>query len=262
MTILITNDDGYRSWGLNTLYRATKEVFGNDIVVVVPEGYQSSTGMSFTFHKPLRVEKLVYEKMPCLAISGTPSDCVFMALNYLFKNKITMVLSGVNNGMNAGMDAIYSSGTVSAAMCAAIFKIKSAAFSKDLWEESLDTENKKEMDKVFPKLVYILNIIKNKGFPKGVELLNVNFPKELKKSTKIKIVRAERSVFENAVQKEKDPRGKEYYWLYGTLKKNLDKIADLAALLNGNITVTPIKLFASGEKDMSDVRSMFYDSKT
>ncbi len=240
MTIKQTNDDGYKSCGIHVLYAAAKKVFGKDVMVVAPDKYQSSTGMSFTFHKPLRIEKLKYESMPCFAISGTPADCVFMSLNHLRRKKITMVLSGVNNGMNAGLDAIYSSGTFSAAMCATIFQVPSVAFSKDLQDISLGSDNKKEMYKVYSKLVYVLEKIKKQGFPSGVELLNVNFPKDVKNRTKIKVVRPERNVYENAVQTKKDPRGKDYYWLYGTLKKDLDKEADLASVLSGNITITPI----------------------
>lgn len=269
MTILITNDDGYKSRGINVLYRAAKKVFGDDIAVVAPDKLQSSTGMSFTFHKPLRIEKLDYEEMPCLAVSGTPADCVFMSLNHLFKNKITMVLSGVNQGMNVGLDAVYSSGTVSAAMFASIYNIPSIAFSKAKSNpSSINTAIEDEdnfdgdIDEVYSHLVKFLMKIKKSGFPVGVELLNVNFPKLITENTKTKVVKTDRGIFEDLVDVKKDPHGREYYWLYGTLKRNLNKEGDVRSLLDGNITVTPIDLSAADESKMSTVKSMFYDTKT
>lgn len=257
MTILITNDDGYKSWGLNILYKAAKKVFGDDIMVVAPDKYQSATGMSFTFHKPLRIEELEYEKMPCFAVSGTPADCVFMSLHHLFKHKVTLVLSGVNNGMNAGLDTVYSSGTVSAAMCAAIYKIPSVAFSKDLDDQTTNVGSEEDMSTVYDKLVFILTKIKDQGFPEGVELLNVNFPKEVNDATKIKVVNTDKNVFEESVQTNKDPRGREYYWLYGSLKKNLKKDADVATLLGGNITITPMDISASDDAKIDSIKQMF-----
>ncbi len=257
MTILVTNDDGYKSWGINTLYKAAVEVFGDDVVAVAPEKLQSSAGMSFTFHKPLRVEKLDYEGMPCLIVSGKPADCTFMALNHFYSGRIDMVLSGVNYGMNVGLSPIYSSGTISAALYAAISKVPSVAFSKHLSNSKSQDEIKKEMDSVYSRLVDILEKIKKSSFPPDIELLNINFPKSLEKDTSIKVVKADRKVFQDVVQQREDPLKRPYYWLYGTLRKDLDPNADVANLLNGNITVTPIELHTSDEEKLSSIRRMF-----
>ena len=262
MTILITNDDGYKSRGLVILYRAAKKIFGDDIAVVVPDRLQSSTGMSFTFHKPLRLERLKYDGMPCLAISGTPADCAFMALNHLFYKKITLVLSGVNNGMNVGLDAIYSSGTISAAMFAAIYKVPSIAFSKHISNESPNGNGAKDLDSVSQKLLFMLKKIKKNGFPPNVELLNINFPKKVTADTEIKVVKPDRGVFQDLVDVKKDPHGREYYWLYGTLRKDLDKEGDIATLLGGGITVTPIGLSAYDAERFANVRAIFHDTKS
>jgi 5'-nucleotidase len=261
MTILITNDDGYKSRGLVVLYRAAKKVFGDDIAVVVPDKLKSSTGMSFTFHKPLRLERIKYEGVPCLALSGTPADCAFMALNHLFLKKITLVLSGVNIGMNVGLDAIYSSGTISAAMFAAIYKIPSIAFSKHVHKENQSGDGAKEMDSITEKLTFILEKIKKNGFPTNVELLNINFPKNVMANTSIKVVKPDRGVFQDLVDVKKDPHGREYYWLYGTLRKDLDKEGDIATLLGGEITVTPLGLSTYDAEQFTKVKSIFYDSK-
>ncbi len=263
MTILVTNDDGYKSAGINVLYRAAKKVFGSDVVVVAPDKLQSSSGMSFTFHKPLRVEKLEYEDMPCISVSGTPADCVFMALNHLFKDKITMVLSGINTGMNAGLMAVYSSGTVSAAIFSSISNIPSVAFSKCFlhYVDESGAEAKEAMESLHSRLVSILTKIKEHGFPSEIEMLNVNFPVNVKPNTPIKVVKTDRKVFEDIVKENKDPHGKEYYWLYSTLKKDLEKDGDVRALLDGSITITPIVLSVHDSEKITNIRSMFYDAK-
>ncbi len=257
MTILVTNDDGYKSWGLNVLYKAAVKVFGDDVVVVAPEKLQSSAGMSFTFHKPLRVEKVEYEGMPSLVVSGKPADCTFMALNHFYPGRIDMVLSGVNYGMNVGLSPIYSSGTVSAALYAAISKVPSVAFSKHLINPKSPDDIKNEMANISPKLIEILEKIKKASFPEGVELLNINFPKYVRKDTAIKVVKADRKVFQDIVQEREDPLNRPYYWLYGTLRTDLDSDADVANLLSGSITITPIGLHVFDAKRLSLTRDMF-----
>ena len=261
MTILVTNDDGYKSAGINALYRAAKKVFGSDVVVVAPDKLQSSSGMSLTFHKPLRVEKLEYEGMPCISVSGTPADCVFMALNHLFKDKITLVLSGVNTGMNAGLMAVYSSGTVSAAIFSSISNIPSMAFSECFqhYVDESGIEAKEVMEKLIPRLISILTKIKTHGFPSDIEMLNVNFPVDVKPTTPIRVVKTDRKVYDHAVDEKRDPHNKEYYWLYSTLKKDLEKDGDVRALLDGSITITPIVLSVHDSKKIENIRSMFYE---
>ena len=83
MVIVVTNDDGYKTKGISTLYKAAREVFGSQVVAVAPDKMQSSSGMSFTFHKPLRVEKIKYDDINFYTVSGTPADCVFMAVYHL-----------------------------------------------------------------------------------------------------------------------------------------------------------------------------------
>ena len=257
MVVLITNDDGYKSPGLMVLYRAARKVFGKDIVVIVPHQPQSSSGMSFTFHKPLRVDTVRQEGVKMLTVSGTPSDCVFLGVYHLFKGKVDLVLSGVNIGMNAGLETVYSSGTISASIFGAISGIKSVAFSKNVKDESGEATLEREMDSTFPMLVSILRRIKQKGFPDDIELLNVNFPFNINSKTKIKVVKTDHMVFDDRVMKKMDPRGKDYYWLYGELRKDLDPNADIYNLFKGYITITPIKLSAVEEDKLTSVKNMF-----
>lgn len=259
MVVLITNDDGYKTEGLHTLYRAAKKVFGSEVMVVSPDKLQSSSGMSFTFHKPLRVEKINYKGMPCYTVSGTPADCVFMSIYHLFKNKVSMVLSGINEGMNAGLETVYSSGTISAAMFAAISEVPSIAFSKNLSVDMKQEDIDKSMKSSYESIVKILENIKTKKFPKNIDMININLPLKINKKTEIKIVKTDKRVFDDIVIKKKDPNGKDYYWLYGTLRKDLDKDADLYNLFNQKITVTPIKLSTTEELHIKTLKDIFHN---
>ena len=257
MVVLVTNDDGYKTEGLHILYKAAKKVFGKEVRVVSPDKLQSSSGMSFTFHKPLRVEKINYKGMPCYTVSGTPADCVFMSIYHLFKHEVSMVLSGINEGMNAGLETVYSSGTISAAMFAAISEIPSIAFSKNLSQDMKQSEIDKNMKDSYQNVVKILKNIKKKGFPKNIDMININLPLKINKRTEIKIVKTDKRVFDDIVIKKKDPNGKDYYWLYGTLRKDLDKNAELYNLFNGKITVTPIKLSTVEETNLKMLSNIF-----
>ncbi len=257
MVVLITNDDGYKTEGLHILYRAAKKVFGSEVVVVSPDKLQSSSGMSFTFHKPLRVEKIKYRDMPCYTVSGTPADCVFLSVYHLFKKKISLVLSGINEGMNAGLETVYSSGTISAAMFAAISEIPSIAFSKNIRDSWPQDKTDSSMKESYQSVVKILKKIKYRGLPKNIDMINVNLPLNINKKTEMKIVKTDKRVFDDLVIKKRDPKGKEYYWLYGTLRKDLDKNADLYNLFKGNITITPIKLSTVEDTHLKSLNELF-----
>ena len=99
-----------------------------------------------------------------------------MSIYHLFKHKVSMVLSGINEGMNAGLETVYSSGTISAAMFAAISEIPSIAFSKNLSQEMNQNEIDKSMKNSYESVVKILENIKRKGFPQTIDMININIP--------------------------------------------------------------------------------------
>jgi Predicted acid phosphatase len=109
----------------------------------------------------------------------------------------------------------------------------------------------------YQNVVKILKNIKKKGFPKNIDMININLPLKINKRTEIKIVKTDKRVFDDIVIKKKDPNGKDYYWLYGTLRKDLDKNADLYNLFNGKITVTPIKLSTVEETNLKMLSNIF-----
>lgn len=242
--ILLTNDDGIYSKGLKTLYFAAAKVFGDrNILVAAPDGLRSASGMSFTFHKPLRVNHFEFPNQggyKGYSISGTPADCVDITRHHILKKKkIDMILSGANIGSNASIQAIESSGTVAAVKFGAIFGIKGIAFSLAT-EMGMEKNTYKNMEE---HLAELLTEIKRHGFPKDVDILNVNIPATISAKTKWKVCDLENTQFNDFVVERKDPRGKTYYWLWGKKKKKFTKGSDCYELFNNKaLTISPMEI--------------------
>ena len=253
--ILITNDDGIYSRGIKTLYDAAVEVYGKrEVNVVAPTGPRSASGMSLTFHKPIRADKVVLPDIKGYAVSGTPADCVYIAHYKLFRGKrIDLILSGINKGTNVGMDAVESSGTVSAVMFGAVCHIKGIAFSLELEEPS----KPKMFSNAQVQIVKMLNAIKRRGFPKKIDMLNVNIPNSVNGKTEVKVCTIEDSLFNKFVIQKRDPRGDSYYWLWSSRKKRLERGSDCyGVFMDRDISVTPISLPRPDENWMEDVREV------
>src|SRR5580658_8780292 len=128
--VMVTNDDGVSSPGIVALADALEKDV--KVAVVAPEGQQSAAGMSLTFHRPLRVDKVVIHKRDCHAVSGSPADSVMVGVNKMLPRRPDMVVSGINIGENLTIQDILASGTVAAAMEAALLGIPSIAFSMEV----------------------------------------------------------------------------------------------------------------------------------
>ncbi|MCD6563140.1 MAG: 5'/3'-nucleotidase SurE [Thermoproteales archaeon] len=236
MDILITNDDGPYSPGLKVLYESVKDI-GN-IYIVVPETPKSASGLGITLHKPLRVSRINFRDMDIFLINGTPSDIVYIALNTLF-DKIDLVLSGVNIGDNTSMQVILSSGTIGAAAQAALSGIPAVAFSVaiDIPEKMEEEDMRKSLKKNIKKIV---SGIVSKGFPKGIDIININFPN--KPTNIFELAKIARTRYSNIVYERKDPRGQKYYWIYGEPLKPEPGTDVYVVHVKKNIAFTPIKL--------------------
>ncbi|MCM8767554.1 MAG: 5'/3'-nucleotidase SurE [Candidatus Omnitrophica bacterium] len=230
MRILLTNDDGIFSDGLKILWKYLVKNF--KVYVVVPEVEKSATSHSINLLTPIRIKKVKINNFSCYVVSGTPVDCVKIGVKELIKEKIDMVVSGINSGPNLGMDILYS-GTVSAAAEGAILGIPSIAVS------IADYKNFKFEDCANITLK-IINFIKNIKFPEDT-ILNINIPnKEIKG---IKITYQSKSRFNEQYEKRTDPRGNLYFWLKGSF--NIikgEKESDVNAIRNGYVSITPIQL--------------------
>ena len=232
--ILVTNDDGINAPGIRFLIDIMND-FG-DVVVVAPDSPQSGMGHAITINSTLYCEPIVINKnepQSEYSCSGTPVDCVKIAVNEILKRKPDLCVSGINHGSNSSINVIYS-GTMSAAVEAGTHGIPAIGFS--LLDYSLDADF--SHSKEFIKRI-VSECLKN-GMPEGV-VLNVNIPKISNSKLKgIKICRQANGVWEEKFDKRTNPLGRDYYWLSGKFVNN-DKGEDTDewALENEYVSITP-----------------------
>ncbi|MHA1833819.1 MAG: 5'/3'-nucleotidase SurE [Candidatus Baldrarchaeia archaeon] len=244
--MILTNDDGIRSPGLLALYKELIKIV--DVLVVAPESQKSGAGKSLTFHKPIRVCEFTLEKnFKGYAVSGTPADAILFGLSELCSKPPDLVISGINIGLNIGMQSILTSGTLGGVLEAAIYGIPSIAFSFEMnmsqWFAVPETLSQEQFKTVSKRAKEIVSEIIEKGMPEGVDLLNVNFPSNTDKNTPIKITRPCRSRYVNRYEQRVDPFGIPYYWIYGTENDSTDPETDLYAIkVERAISITPISL--------------------
>jgi 5'-nucleotidase len=231
MKILLTNDDGIKAEGIKKLAKTFAEK-GNHVSVVAPERERSATGHAITVHKPLRVSQTEFDGISYFAVSGTPADCVKLALEQLV-DKPDIVISGINRGANLGTDVLYS-GTVSAAIEAALDGLPAIAVSVASFQQPT-------YDTAAAVTFKLANTYLTNGLPNGT-LLNVNVPNLPDAEIKgIKITKLGERKYINNFEKRTDPRGRVYYWMAGEADdSNLEQGTDIWAVVNNYVSVTPI----------------------
>jgi len=254
--ILITNDDGFESKGLLALIEALKPL-GN-VTVVAPTVEKSACGHSLTLTQPLKFVELDddFFKLD----DGTPTDCIFLALNKLFDDahKPDIIISGVNKGANMGEDITYS-GTVAGAMEAVLQGIPAIAISqvcRDQCQNIDDFGYELAKDAIATLVTKILA----DDFPLGErKLLNVNIPPISKEESKgFRVTRAGKRIYGNDAQVHWNPRGIEHYWI-GLPKLDWehtpsDIMSDFEAIAQGYISITPIHLDMTSHDDIEKVK--------
>ncbi len=233
--ILVTNDDGITAPGIRTLISVMNEI--GDVVVVAPDNPQSGMGHAITVNTTLRCNPITVDEGPQLeySCSGTPADCVKMAVNEILNKKPDLCVSGINHGANSSINVIYS-GTMSAAVEAGIEGVPAIGFSLLDYNWDADFEACKEFVRNIT-----LNVLKHK-LPEGV-VLNVNIPKLKKECIKgVRICRQALGNWKEDFDKRVSPQGENYYWLTGKFV-NLDQgeDTDLWALENDYVSVVPVQ---------------------
>lgn len=232
--ILITNDDGITAPGIRNLVAAVKDL--GKIVVVAPDKPQSGMGHAITIGHPLRLHSVdTFQDIEAYQCTGTPVDCVKLAVDKVLHRKPDICLSGINHGANHSINVIYS-GTMSAAVEAAIESIPSIGFS--LLDYSIDADF--TAARRYARLL-VEKMLKN-SFDKHT-ILNVNFPAVDDKLIKgIKICRQAYAKYEEDFIERNDPHGRKYFWLTGEFV-NFDKgrDTDVWALKNNYVSVVPVQ---------------------
>lgn len=228
--ILVTNDDGMKAKGIQIIAKAL-ESLDDEVYIVAPERERSAIGMAITLHKPLRVQQLsehVY------TVSGTPVDCVHIAVGALLPEHPNLLVSGINAEENLGQDVHYS-GTVAAAIKGAFTGIPSIAVSI---ERGSDIHFETAADVA----VRVARAVLKNGLPDKV-LLNVNVPNlPLSEIRGIEITRQDQETYEPKVFIRSDPRGRKYYWITGARECADDRTGtDIEAVENKKVSITPIK---------------------
>lgn len=247
MLILVTNDDGIHSYGLQALSKSLSAL--GTVVVVAPDRERSAVGHSLTLHSPLRADEIADGRF---AVSGTPTDCVNLGIHCLMDKKPDLVVSGINKGGNLGDDLTYS-GTVAAAMEATLMGVPSFAISLD--SESFGYED------FLPGATFAAALAKTlltNGLPMDT-FLNVNIPGGTPSG--IQLTRQGKRRYADNVEKKYDPRGRAYYWIGGG-ELGFHDVAgtDFHAIQNQSISITPLHLDLTNYSSFDSLSSWDLDS--
>ena len=235
--ILITNDDGIHAPGLRALVGALQDTA--TVTVVAPSRERSAAAQSLTLREPIYYDQIAEREF---SVEGTPADAMILAFHTLLKEKPDLVISGINRGANMG-ENIYYSGTVGAAMEAAINRAPAIAMS-------LACRGGKDID-FGPAAQFARTLapfVMAEGLPKGV-LLNVNVPQPWNGT--VRFTRQSSKITRNLLQPGTDPRGRRYFWLSEQqITDGIDPDTDQAAVRDGALSITPLVL------DHTDGRSL------
>ena len=252
-TILVTNDDGINAPGIKALISVMNEL-GN-VVVVAPDRPQSAMGHAITINSTLYLNKIsITETLQEYSCSGTPVDCVKLAVNEILKKKPDLCVSGINHGSNSSINVIYS-GTMSAAVEAGIEGIPAIGFSLCDYDWNANFEEIKPFVKKIAA-----EVLKNK-LPEGT-VLNVNFPKLKQNEIKgIKIARQAKALWMEKFDKRQTPYGKDYYWLTGEfVNQDNGEDTDEFALQNGYISIVPVQFDLTAHHAIQQLNSWDFKS--
>ncbi len=257
MNILITNDDGVRSEGILALAKAMRTI--GKTYILAPDRNWSATGHVKSLSKPLRIHEVKLEDdSSAWTCDGSPSDCVSMGLHGFFGVKFDLVVTGINTAANLAQD-ITCSGTVTAAMEAAIHGVPAVAFS-------LDTSNLKGQRANYDEAAFwarkIIKITKNQTFA-PLSLLSVNIPALPAQEIKgIQITRLGQRIYRDQLEKRTDPRGYDYYWMLGKEPQGIPQAGtDIGALQEGFVSITPLHLDMTAYHLMQNILAWDWEEK-
>lgn len=234
--MLLTNDDGFFAEGIQILKEKLNETA--KVYIVAPENEKSAVSLALTLHHPLRVKKI---NAFTYAVSGTPADCIYLAVQNILPAKPDLIISGMNPGPNLGQQDTSYSGTVAGALQGTFMNIPSMAVSI-----LPDKKGKFHLDFSANFILSLLKQIVPDLLPKGVTI-NINIPSPPVKG--IKLTKLGQKRYHPEIVSKKDPRKRDYYWIGTGMPKSIgDKYSDVNVIQQGYITVTPL------HRDMTDYK--------
>ncbi len=244
MKILLSNDDGIDASGILAAKQAVSD-FG-ETILVAPSNQQSGIGHALTLFEPLRVNEVILaDGDRGYGVSGTPTDAVTIGIFEILDEFPDFVISGINTGMNTGMSELTTSGTLGAAMEAASFGIPTIAVSQHVSDDDLkfdEGEVKIDFSASRKVLKNLLEKVLKNGFPKGIDILNLNVPSSPDSFEPV-IAPLGQRMYWPVVEKRYDPRGRQYYWINGDEYEGNPKDSDAYILDKENVpTITPLTL--------------------
>lgn len=245
--ILLTNDDGPQSSALRALVSELHSRY--ELVICVPSKPRSGISKAVTFDKPLRFgEGPMIDGQRVIETSGTPADAVTWCRTY--HPRVKLVVSGPNLGLNVSLHSMLTSGTVGAAIEAALWSIPAIAFSIETDSQNwfFPTHTDANVAEAARRAHRLIDFVVEHGLPPGVDFLNVNFPKSLDSSTPVDIVRPTRLRFTNRLQQRADPQRVQYYWVKGKAVQRLARACDVySATTSLHAVITPVSIALADE---------------
>lgn len=251
--ILISNDDGIHATGIKTL--AERLSMQYEVTVVAPDRERSAMGHALTLHKPLRVDEVQMggKIKAAYAVTGTPSDCVKIALNAILDEQPDIIVSGINHGPNLGGDVLYS-GTVSAALEGGLLGRPSIAVSL-VNGYDMNADFRHGADFIAD---LIPTVVGNPLPPRTI--LNVNIPAvSLTYMTGVKFTRLGFRMYTDTYEKRVDPRNQVYYWLAGEVIDDSEEAedSDVMAIRNNMVSITPVTFDMTHKTALEDYRGLY-----
>lgn len=233
--ILVTNDDGINAKGVHCLI--DRLIPFGDIVTVCPDAPRSGQSMAITVNDPLKLTELPdYKGAKMYKVSGTPVDCVKLAMHHILPRKADLVVAGINHGSNSGVNVLYS-GTMGAAMEGCAFEIPSIGFSLTSHDPDAD------FTPCYAAIDTLVKGVLEHGLPKDI-CLNVNIPADAGIPKEMRVCTGCRGKWNDEYKEYLDPYGHKFYWLTGTFE-NLEPDnhdTDEWCLSHGIISVVPIDI--------------------
>lgn len=246
MLILLTNDDGIYAPGLAAMQRQLRQL--GELCLVAPTNEQSGVGHSITYLTPLIVKEVFHgETHWGWAVEGSPADCVKLGITEFCARPPDLIVSGMNLGLNAGINVLYS-GTVAAAIEGAFYGITSVAVSLEFDEHA-------PFDKAARLATSIIQQILQQKGPQP-QLYNLNIPTAaLKHCPQVAVVPMDITRYGDRYEKRIDPWGREYYWITGAPPvATEDHPTDLSALAEGRVTLTPLSYNMTKHSELAQIK--------